>query len=101
MGLKFGATDASKFEYIVSEKEQSVAKLRQSLPEFISKVQSLADTSQERSKILYYKGIEGYKQVTYNSTKAKGVLRIIERVNDMSVILPRSISSTELQPHIV
>ena len=90
MGMKFGATDASKFEQLVSEKEAEVTKLKESLPEFISKVQSLSKTSQYKSKILYYKGVEGYKQVTYNSTKAKGVLRIIERVNDMSVIVPKS-----------
>lgn len=100
MGMKFGAADASKFEQIINEKEESVRSLRDSLPDFVSKVKLLAKTSQYESKILYYKGIDGYKQVTYNSTNAKGILRIIERVNDMSVILPKSFAESMRQKFV-
>jgi sugar-specific transcriptional regulator TrmB len=89
LGLKFGAADPSTFEQLITEKERAVTSLRQALPDMIAKMRSLATSSKGQSKILYYKGIDGYKQVTYNSTNAKGVLRIIERVNDMSVILPK------------
>jgi sugar-specific transcriptional regulator TrmB len=89
LGLKFGAADASKFEHLIVQKEHDIAQLRESLPAMVSTMRTLSKSSKGQSKILYYKGIEGYKQVTYNSTNAKGVLRIIERVNDMSVILPK------------
>jgi sugar-specific transcriptional regulator TrmB len=100
MGMKFGAADASKLEQLVVEKEQSIIQMRKTLPDLISQMRSLTKTSEDASKILYYKGIEGYKQVTYNSTKARGILRIIERVNDMSVILPRSFAESVRQKFV-
>jgi predicted transcriptional regulator len=88
-GLKFGATDPSKFEQLVIEKEHAAAALRESLPALVETLQSMAPQQGKKSKILYYEGVEGYKQITYNSTKAKGMMRIIEQVDDVGEYWPK------------
>ena len=92
MGMKFGAVDPVKLEQLVIEKEHEVAGLRESLSVVVDRLKDIFPRPSQESKILYYTGVEGLKRVTYNSTKAREVLRIIERVNDMSDFLPEDFS---------
>lgn len=92
MGMKFGAVDPVKLEQLVIEKEHEVAGLRASLPVVVERLKKIFPQSAQESKILYYTGVDGLKRVTYNSTKAREVLRIIERVNDMSDFLSEDFS---------
>lgn len=91
-GKKFGASDPEKLGVLVGEKEHKIASLKDNLPLVISRIKDLQVTRNDESKILYYTGVEGLKQVTYNSTKATGTLRIIEKVNDMSKFVPKKFS---------
>lgn len=77
-GMKFGATSPEKFRQLVVEKEHQAQSLRQSLPALMQHLQGLSVTNRSESKVLYYEGIEGLKQVSYNITRTRGVLRVLE-----------------------
>lgn len=49
-------------------------------------------TGQGKSKVLYYTGIEGLEQITWNSTRAKDTLRIYEIGQDMTAFLDPTFS---------
>lgn len=83
-GMRFGATDPSKFKQLVIEKEHNVKSLKESLPDLVSKLETISSRKNEKTKVLYYKGSEGLKQMTYNSLSAKGELMTYEIANDMS-----------------
>lgn len=87
-GMKFGATHPSKFQQLVAEQEQHVLALKNSLPDLISKLTSINPKSDPDSKVLYYEGIEGLKQVSYNAINAKGLLRVFE-MEHLSDFLPK------------
>ena len=86
-GMKFGATDPEKFSQIVIEKEQETEKLKKNLELLLPQLEGLNQQSVKDSKIIYYKGIEGLKQVSWNALKAKGLLRVFE-VDHISDFLP-------------
>lgn len=87
-GMKFGATHPQKFQQLISDREQEVATLKQSLPDLVAQLTGLSATPDRQSKVLYYEGIEGLKQVSYNLTTAKGMARVFE-MEHMSDFLPR------------
>ena len=77
-GAKFSATHPSKFQQIVTEREQSIQALKKSVPDLISHLSSIMPETTEKSKVLYYEGIEGLEQVSYNIVHADGLLRVFE-----------------------
>lgn len=86
-GMKFGATDPEKFNQFIIEKQQEIEKLKQTLPSLLPYLNNLNVHQNKNSKILYYKGIEGLKQVSWNALKAKNKLRVFE-VEHISDFLP-------------
>jgi len=86
-GMKFGATSPKKFEQLLIENEQKISSLRKSLPSLLEHLHQLTLNSPHQSKVLYYKGIEGLKQVSYNLTKADKLLRVFE-MEHLSEFLP-------------
>ena len=58
--------------------------LLESAPELTVKLQSLEAMSDPRSKVIYFEGLEGLKQVSYNWTRAKDIVRVfeMERLSD-------------------
>ena len=88
-GLQFSATDPKQLELLITEKETEVKSLRSILPALISQLTPQIDTS--RSQVLYYHGIEGVKQVTWNSLQARDMLRIYE-IAIMDTFLERKFS---------
>ncbi|PIY80629.1 MAG: hypothetical protein COY80_01970 [Candidatus Pacebacteria bacterium CG_4_10_14_0_8_um_filter_42_14] len=83
-GLKFAAVHPSRFEQIAQEKMSKAKLLLESAPELTVKLQSLEAMSDPRSKVIYFEGLEGLKQVSYNSTRAKDIVRVfeMERLSD-------------------
>ena len=77
-GAKFSATHPSRLQQIVIEREQNVQALKNSLPDLISRLSTIMPESTEKSKVLYYEGIEGLEQVSYNIVHAHGLLRVFE-----------------------
>lgn len=86
-GMQFGATHPQKFEQLVTAKAQEVATLQQSLPQLLSQLQGLVPKSAQHSKVLYYEGVEGLKQVSFNITRAKDMVRVYE-MEHLSEFLP-------------
>ena len=74
-GMKFGATDPQKFQQIIVEREQQVDLLKKLLPELSASLQKISIVTGHNSKVLYYRGVEGLKQVSYNALKADKILR--------------------------
>ena len=77
-GMRFVATAPDQLEFLVADQEQSVARLRQSLPTLQSQLTSLSTQPAANSSVLFYHGQDGLKQVTYNSLRAKGELLTYE-----------------------
>lgn len=77
-GTIFKATPPSDLELLLLNKENELKKLTHALPRLQVELASLAATVKDEHQINYYHGIEGIKQVTYNSLKTKGELLTYE-----------------------
>jgi sugar-specific transcriptional regulator TrmB len=86
-GLVFGATSPKKFDQLLLEQESKLQVLRQQLTELVELLQQLGKKSDKNSKVVYYEGIEGLKQVSYNITNAVGLVRVFE-MEHLSDFLP-------------
>jgi len=93
-GLKFGANSPRQLELILAQREHELLSMKESLPMVVGELSNLAGKAErEGSAVLYYHGVEGLKQVTYNSTQAKkGKLLIYEVGTDMSKFLDQKYS---------
>jgi sugar-specific transcriptional regulator TrmB len=81
-GRKFEASSPDTLKMKLIEKELSLKSLEDSLPEIYEMLSAITKENISKSTIKYYRGIEGLKQVTWNSTKAKDEFRIYE-INKM------------------
>lgn len=91
-GRKFETTSPKQLEMLLVEKEQELETLKKTIPLVISQLEELHGTNSKNSKVLYYEGISGLKQITWNSLKAKGELLIYEVGTDMSAFLDKKFS---------
>ncbi len=92
MGKKYGANSYKELELLLKEKEAEVEKLKQTLPFTMEKLAQVWATGQVKSKVLYHTGIDGLKQITWNSTRAHDILRIYEVEQDMTAFLTPAFS---------
>ncbi len=91
-GLRFLATHPAKLEQLVIDKEQEVLSLKKSLPSLIQHLTKISSQSSNiGSKVLYYEGIEGLQQVSWNCLKAKKEIRVFEKEH-ISDFLPLDFS---------
>lgn len=86
-GYQFAASPPDQFQHLVADREQQLATIKQDLPSLISQLSSLTTPDGQRSRIVTYQGLEGLKQVSYNITKARDLLRVWE-VAHLSDFLP-------------
>lgn len=77
-GMSFGATSPQKFQQLVAVQEQQTIGLKNSLPHLLQQLNQLTNHTATKSKVLYYEGVEGLKQVSYNITRAYDLLRVFE-----------------------
>lgn len=77
-GMRFVSTPPDQLDFLVSDREHELTKLKQSLPILQSQLSQLSSQTKYAPQVLYYHGINGLKQVTYNSLKAKGELLTYE-----------------------
>jgi sugar-specific transcriptional regulator TrmB len=77
-GKRFKANSPEKLDLIISAKEEEIQKLKKSKEELIKQLPFFIPKSDKKSKVLYYEGKEGLRQITWNSLKADGELRIFE-----------------------
>lgn len=79
-GYLFEANPADSLEGMIHKKEAEINELRSVLPTLKEHLESLSRSKSTvaEPKVLYYEGVRGLEQVTWNSTKAKGKLLIYE-----------------------
>lgn len=77
-GLRFVATPPDQLGFFISDQEYKLDILKQSLPTLQHSLSQLATEKHDVSQVLYFHGLEGIKQATYNSLKAKGDLLTYE-----------------------
>lgn len=91
-GSRFIPNTPDQFELLVAQKEHEAKILKENLPTLVDEVKTLISSAgPHKSKVLYYKGIEGLKQVTWNSLKAEGELLTME-IADMNAFLDEEFS---------
>lgn len=91
-GLKFEAVSHTHLETLLIQKEQEVDVLRDTLPHLVRQLETVAAQGRTKSKVLYYTGVEGLEQVTWNCLKARDTLRIYEVAASMSVFIDEDLA---------
>ncbi len=86
-GMRFGAVHPTVFKDIAAKQEEVSRTMLEQLPELTQKLEALMQSNQQDSKVLYYEGIEGLKQVSFNITKAVDSIRVFEMAH-LSQFLP-------------
>jgi len=92
MGAKFMASSFKELEMLLTKREAETAALRESLPMIYGQLETHWGQGAGKSKVLYYTGLSGLEQVTWNSLSAKNELRIYEVEQDMTAFLPDKFS---------
>ncbi|MFC1780258.1 helix-turn-helix domain-containing protein, partial [Patescibacteria group bacterium] len=69
-GKKFEASSIDKLEMMIGEKENELEKLKESKDEIFKELEFFKGKKSKKSKTLYYSGLNGLKQITWNSLKA-------------------------------
>lgn len=78
-GAKFTALAQDQLDLLLSDREHELDKLKSSLPALQSQLAAFSLRGESpKSQVLYYHGLDGLKQVTHNSLKAKGELLTYE-----------------------
>ena len=90
-GNKFEANSPKNLERVLTEKEAELESLKNESSALLNELEKLKPAMLGDTKILYYKGAEGLKQVTWNTLKSKEVFRIYE-VNLMHAFLDHEFS---------
>lgn len=76
-GARFTALAPDQLDMLLSDRQHELDKLKSTLPMLQAQLSALRGST-PKSQVLYYHGLEGLKQVTYNSLKAKGELLTYE-----------------------
>lgn len=92
-GMRFGAAHPAVFNDIAAKQEAIARTMQQQLPGLTQKLLELSQSNQTDSKVLYYEGVEGLKQVSYNITKALDTVRVFEMAH-LSQFLPHSFAES-------
>lgn len=77
-GTKFKAESYERLNNLLKQKREEYEEISKEAPMLFNQLAKLQSEIDEDSKVLHYRGVEGLKQVTYNSTKAKDIFRIYE-----------------------
>jgi sugar-specific transcriptional regulator TrmB len=86
-GLKFEIPANLDFSQLLFQRENEIDQLYNLLPAFKQELASNSMQGKHESKVVYFHGIRGLEQVTWNSTKAKNYLRIYELSENMTAFL--------------
>ena len=92
LGLKFTASPYQQLELLLAEKQSDLEGLKHMLPEVFEELHHLSQASGAGSKVFYHHGVDGFKHVTWNSLRTKGLLRIYEVSESMTAFLPQEFS---------
>lgn len=99
-GVRFEIPDNLNLDLLLAQKESELDSLRESMFYIKKEIQDNSFVSKHKSSVKYYHGISGLEQVTWNSTKAKGTLRIYEVSNTMDAFLSNKFSEKVRQEFV-
>lgn len=77
-GLHYLPTPLESLDLHLAEQESKLSQLKRTIPTLKSQLEGLHSHASSPSEVRYYHGVDGLKQVTYNSLKAKGELLTYE-----------------------
>jgi hypothetical protein len=77
-GSKFEASSPSQLELLLKQKETELNSLKEKSSVLFQELEKIKPSTFGETKINYYKGIEGLKQITWNSLKSNDGIRIYE-----------------------
>jgi len=98
-GQEFGAASPQRLQQLATEKEQAAKDLAKNSQILVNQLEGLMPNTLKKSKVLYYEGKEGLKQVTYNTVHTKSVMRVYE-VAHMSDFLDTDFSERIRQKYV-
>jgi sugar-specific transcriptional regulator TrmB len=98
-GLKFQAQSPKQLELLIKDREHQLQALKSSAPTIFQELAQLEKPRPISSQIRRYQGVEGLKQVTWNSLKASKELLIFE-IQDMSAFLDHKFSEQVRQEFV-
>lgn len=75
---RYQANSYRQLEILVKQKKSEIQSLEDSLPPLLSQLAGISLNKFQDSQIIRYQGIEGLRQVTWNSTRAQDTLRVFE-----------------------
>lgn len=81
---RFEALSIKGLEHIVSQKKAQVDIMQNSLNVLFNNYSDLFASKDSGIKVVHYKGYEGLKTITWNSTRTKDIFRIFELNQDMT-----------------
>lgn len=84
---RYFALPYTQLEQLIRQKRQEVEMLESSTQSLFDELSTIELPRFLPSQVKYFRGIDGLKQVTWNSTRAQGTLRVFEAANDMSAFL--------------
>lgn len=87
-GGRFVVSPIDSLNFLVAQKESELKKLQKALPVLQRELSGLESVGSAQPQVLYFHGIEGLKQVTYNSLRARGELLTCE-LSTMNAFIDR------------
>lgn len=90
-GMKFRSQHPSQLSHMLDQEQAKIQALRSDIPLLVPQLQSLMARNSNHSKVLYYEGEAGLKQLTYNITRTNQLLRVYE-MEHLSQFLPNDFS---------
>ncbi|MDD3647911.1 MAG: helix-turn-helix domain-containing protein [Candidatus Dojkabacteria bacterium] len=77
-GRYFRANSYENLKKLLQDQKEKIEQQRAILPEIFKELEKFGGKMDRFSKVLHYTGLVGLKQVMWNSSKAKGKLRLVE-----------------------
>lgn len=82
----FRSAGPENFMLLLKEKEESLNQEKERVNRIVKGLQKTPEAISAKSEVLHYKGVEGLKQLTWNSLRAVESLRIYE-IADMNIFM--------------
>ncbi len=98
-GHAFEACPPGNLKLLLYESEEEIKGLEQELPELLESLSDIANVAVDKSAIKYYSGQKGLEQITWNSTKAKDLLRIYE-IDDIDILVGMDFADETLREYV-
>lgn len=75
--VKLKAASPESFQLLIVKKESDINSLKNVLPSLVSSLESLVNKQQSPTKVLYFRGENGLRQLLWNTLKASGRTEVI------------------------